>query len=246
MTGMQSPTRDQEAERIRRVFADRSARGLGARYRAYHPDVLIALHQIERFLLTGLRARGWSDLRRLEVLDVGCGSGGTLLRLISQDVDPANAHGIDIREDAISRARSRLPTVDLRAGSAAQLPYASGSMDLVLQFTMISSVLDPRLRAAVAAEMSRVVVPRGLIVSYDFRINPLNAETRAVPRRELRTLFPGHHIDVRHVTLAPPIARLVAPRSYAIATALQALAPLCSHLLAFISPPRRLHRAESA
>lgn len=235
-----------EAERIRGAYADRSARGLDSRYDAYRPDVLLRLHQVERLLLTELGAHGWTDLRRLEVLDVGCGSGGTLLRLISHDVDPTRAHGVDIREDAIRVARSRNPAGDLRLANAAHLPYANDTMDLVLQFTTISSILDARLRATVAREMSRVVEPRGLIVSYDFRINPSNPDTRGLPRRELRALFPDHDIRVKSVTLAPPIARLVAPRSYALATALQALPPLRSHLLAFVVPPESADRQHSS
>jgi len=143
----------------------------------------------------------------------------------------------DLRESAIGVARSRLPSADLRVGNAAELSYADGSMDLVLQFTMFSSILHAALRAKVAREMSRVVRPGGLIVSYDFRINPLNPNTRGLARRELQALFPGHAIDARTVTLARPIARFVASRSYAVAAALQALVPLRTHLLAFITPP---------
>jgi ubiquinone/menaquinone biosynthesis C-methylase UbiE len=230
-------TGNADVDRVLRVYADRSARGLGRRYEAHRPDVILAAHQVERVLLTELGARGWTDLGRLEVLDVGCGSGGPLLRLISQGVDPASAHGVDVRASAIGVARSRLPSADLRVANAAELSYADDSMDLVLQFTMFSSILDVALRAKVAREMSRVVRPGGLIVSYDFRINPLNPNTRGVARRELQALFPGHGIDARTVTLAPPIARLVAPRSYGIAAALQALMPLRTHLLAFITPP---------
>lgn len=224
-------------DRVVRVYADRSARGLNRRYEAHRPDVILAAHQTERVLLTELGARGWTDFSRLEVLDVGCGSGGPLVRLISHGVDPTNAHGVDLRESAIGVARSRLPSADLRVGNAAELSYADGSMDLVLQFTMFSSILHAALRAKVAREMSRVVRPGGLIVSYDFRINPLNPNTRGLARRELQALFPGHAIDARTVTLARPIARFVASRSYAVAAALQALVPLRTHLLAFITPP---------
>jgi ubiquinone/menaquinone biosynthesis C-methylase UbiE len=38
--------------------------------------------------------------------------------------------------------RHRLSSADLRVGNAAHLPYADGSMDLVMQFTMMSSILD--------------------------------------------------------------------------------------------------------
>jgi ubiquinone/menaquinone biosynthesis C-methylase UbiE len=230
-------TESADVNRMLRVYADRSARGLGSRYKAHRPDVILAAHQVERMLLTKLGARGWTDFSALEVLDVGCGSGGPLVRLISHDVNPTNAHGVDLRESAIGVARSRLPSADLRVGNAAELPWADATMDLVLQFTMFSSILDAAVRATVAKEMSRVVRPGGLIVSYDFRINPLNRDTRGLGRRELRALFPGHVIEARTVTLAPPIARLVAPRSYGLAAALQALMPLRTHLLAFITPP---------
>jgi SAM-dependent methyltransferase len=233
-----STTEDAEADRILRVYADRSARGLGRRYEAHRPDVILAGQQVERLLLTELGARGWTDFSRLEVLDVGCGTGGPLLRLISHGVDPTKAHGVDLQETAIGVARSRLPSaVDLRVGNGAELSYADDSMDLALQFTMLSSILDAAVRAKVATEMSRVVRPGGLIVSYDLRFNPRNPDVRPLARRELQALFPGHRIEARTVTLAPPIARLVAPRSHAVAAALQALAPLRSHLLAFISPP---------
>lgn len=237
MNRLHSSTDNVDVDRVLRVYADRSARGLGRRYKAHRPDVILAAHQVERLLLTELGARGWTDFGRLEVLDVGCGSGGPLVRLISHGVDPTSAHGVDLRESAIGAARSRLPSADLRVGNAAELAYGDGTMDLVLQFTMFSSILDAAVRAKVAEEMSRVARPGGLIVSYDFRINPLNPDTRGLGRRELRALFPGHDIEARTVTLAPPIARLVAPRSYGIAAALQALVPLRTHLLAFITPP---------
>jgi ubiquinone/menaquinone biosynthesis C-methylase UbiE len=237
MNRSHSTTGSADVNRIRRVYADRSARGLGRRYKAHRPEVILAAHQVERMLLTKLGARGWTDFSGLEVLDAGCGSGGPLVRLVSHGVNPTNAHGVDLRDSAIGVARSRLPSADLRVGNAAELSYADDSMDLVLQFTMFSSILDTALRAKVANEMSRVVRPGGLIVSYDFRINPLNPQTRGLGRRELSALFPGHGIEARTVTLAPPIARLVAPRSYGLAAALQALMPLRTHLLAFITPP---------
>jgi ubiquinone/menaquinone biosynthesis C-methylase UbiE len=237
MQGPQSTNGNADADRVLRVYADRSARGLSRRYANHRPENLLALHQIERVLFTELVAHGWTDFGRLDVLDVGCGSGGVLVRLIGLDVDPARAHGVDVLEDAIGLARSRLPTVDLRVGNGAELPYADDSMDLVLQFTMVSSILDAAVRAKVAREMSRVVRPGGLIVSYDFRINPLNPDARGLRRGELETLFPGHGIKARAVTLAPPIARLVASRSYGMAAALQALVPLRTHLLAFVTPP---------
>ena len=225
-----------ELDRIRRVYARRRfARGRDPRYSAYAPDALLALHQRERLLLSKLGATCEKKLHELDILDVGCGSGGDLVRLLGHDANPARIHGIDLREDAIATARRRLPSVDLRVANAAEMPQPDQSMDLVLQSTVLSSVLDAGLRTQIAAEMTRVVRPTGLIVSYDFWTNPLNANTHGLSRRELRTLFPSSKVETRSVTLAPPIARLVAPRSYHLAAALQTVPVLRTHILAFIT-----------
>jgi ubiquinone/menaquinone biosynthesis C-methylase UbiE len=224
-----------ELDRIRRVYAVRSARGRDLRYSAYATAALLALHQRERLLLAKLVATSEKELHELDILDVGCGSGGDLVRLLGHDAAPARLHGIDLREDVIAIAQRRLPSVDLLVGNAAALPHPDRSMDLVLQSTVFSSILDPSMRTQIAAEMTRVVRPTGCIVSYDFWTNPLNHDTRGLSRRELRTLFPSHRVEVRSVTLAPPIARLVAPRSYHLAAALQAVPGLRTHALAFIT-----------
>jgi ubiquinone/menaquinone biosynthesis C-methylase UbiE len=226
-----------ELDRIRRVYAVRSARGRDLRYSAYATGGLLALHQRERLLLSKLGATCRKELHELDILDVGCGSGGDLVRLVGHDADAARIHGIDLREDVIATARRRLPSVDLAVANAAALPHSDRSMDVVMQSTVFSSILDAGLRAQIAAEMTRVVRPSGCIVSYDFWTNPLNRDTRGVSRRELRTLFPSHRVEVRSVTLAPPIARLVAPRSYPLAAVLQAVPGLRTHLLAFVTAP---------
>jgi ubiquinone/menaquinone biosynthesis C-methylase UbiE len=233
-----SRTEQAELNRIRRVYAGRSTLGTDRSHGAYAGATHLWLHQRERLLLTGLGAKCEKELRDLEILDVGCGAGGELLRLVSHGADPARIHGVDLREEPIRIAQGRLPPADLRVGNAAELSYPDDSMDLVLQFTMLSSVLDRQLRSSIAREMARVVRPGGLIVSYDFWTNPLNANTRGLTRREIRELFPHHRIDARSVTLAPPIARLVCPRSYGLAAALQAVPLLRTHVLAFIGPAR--------
>jgi ubiquinone/menaquinone biosynthesis C-methylase UbiE len=226
---------NREADRVIRVYSGRTAE-TRIQYRAERPENLLALHNLERVLLTELAARLHIRLRNAQVLDVGCGGGGWLTRLASHGLPPASAHGVDLRPDAIERAKSYLPSADVRVGNAAALPFPDESMDLVAQFTMLSSVEDPDVRAAIAREMTRVVRPDGVIVSYDFWIHPRNPNTRGITKRELVALFDGHHIDARSVTLAPPIARRVAPRSYHLALALQAVPPLRTHRLAFISP----------
>ena len=194
-------------------------------------------------LLAKLGATCEKALHELDILDVGCGSGGDLVRLVGHDADPARIHGIDLRPDVLATARRRLPSVELLVANAAELPHPDRSMDLVLQSTVLSSILDAGLRTRIAAEMMRVVRPKGLIVSYDFWANPLNRDTRGVSRRELRALFPRHRVEVRSATLMPPIARLVAPWSYHLAAALQGVPVLRTHIMAFISAPPGVVRA---
>jgi len=54
------------------------------------------------------------------------------------------------------------------------LPYAAHSFDLTMQFTVFSSVLDDEVKANVAREMLRVTRPVGMLLWYDFWLNPSN------------------------------------------------------------------------
>jgi SAM-dependent methyltransferase len=236
---MSGVTSQAELDRIRRVYARRAVQGAAGRADGRDPATLLWLHQRERLLLSGVRAHCDAPLEDLEILDVGCGAGGELLRLLNHGADPTRIHGIDLREAPIRLARERLPSADLRVANAGELPYPSNSMDLVVQLTMLSSILDANVRSAAAREMSRVARPGGVIISYDLWINPLNRDTRGLTRRRLRELFPGQRVDARSVTLAPPLARWVCRRSFGLAAALQAVPPLRTHLLAFITPPAR-------
>jgi len=230
---------ERETDRVLRVYAEREG-SVAGRYRHERAGNLLVMQQLERILLLELAARLPVDLSRAQALDVGCGGGGWLVRLASHGVPPDQLHGVDLRPDVIARARRFLPSADVRVANAAELPHADHSMDLVTQFTMLSSVDNPRVRLAIAREMCRVVKPGGVIASYDFSFNPKNRNTRGVTRRELADLFDGHDIDVLRVTLAPPLARLVTRRLYAVGAALQSVPLLRTHRLAFITP-RRSH-----
>jgi ubiquinone/menaquinone biosynthesis C-methylase UbiE len=230
-------TRRGEADRIRKAYEARGLRNAGSRYSLTSTANLMAVQERERLLLEQFSRRGW-NVADLDCLDVGCGSGGELARLIASGADPTRLHGIDLRDEVIAVAKDRLPACDLVVGDASQLPYSTASMDLVLQFTVLSSILDDEVRRRVAAEMIRMCRPSGVIVSYDFVMNPTNPDTRGLNRREIRRLFPGCAIRIHSVTLAPPIARRIAPRSRRLAALVGALPPLRSHLIAFITPPR--------
>jgi hypothetical protein len=122
-----------------------------------------------------------------------------------------------------------------KAEAAVLLLWRDGSFDLVIQSMMFSSILDPAVRAAAAAEIDRVLSDSGALLSYDFFVrSPGNPGTRPLRKRELRELFPGYELSWRRVTLAPPLVRLFVPGARPLASALQALRVLDTHALAVL------------
>ena len=163
------------------------------------------------------------------------------VRLVALGAAPERLHGIDLRADAIEIARGRI-AADLVVGDASWLPYLDASFDLVIQFTALSSMTSPEMRARVAREMARVLRSDGVVISYDFWVNPSNRSTVGIGTGELRRLFPGWRVNAHRVTLAPPIARRVAPISMRLASMIGLMPFLRTHLMAFIERDEGEHR----
>jgi len=223
-----------ELDRLREAYDRRQAdRRIRNRDDAGDPAHRFLLETRERDVLALLEQAGLVPAG-LEVLDVGCGSGGWLAWLRERGGRPDALHGVEVLSARAEAARERNPGVDIRQGSAEALPFSDASMDLVSQFTVFSSILDQSVRRRVAAEMWRVVRPGGSVLWYDFLFNPMNRDTRGVSRAELRALFPAARAVIHRVTLAPPLARLLVPRWPAAARGLETL-PFCrTHLLGLI------------
>jgi len=227
-----------EEQRIRSVYA---ARTDTAKYSWFSSGQQLILQGAARALLDALRRAGVSRLDDVRVLEIGCGSGHWLRELVQWGVRPDHVVGIDLISERLGDARARCaPSVRLAAASAAALPFADGTFDVVLQSTVLTSVLDAAVRERIAGEMMRVLRPRGLVLWYDFLVdNPRNRDVRGVDRRELSRLYPGWELDVRRVTLAPPVARFLAPRMWTLAAVLSAVPFLCTH---FAGTLRRMAR----
>jgi len=222
-----------EEERIRAAYA---RRGGAWRYDWGNPAYVFAMHDLERNVLMALRQSGLWPLGEKRILDVGCGTGYWLRCLLAWGAQPQHAAGIDLLRDRIfSAARLSPPHIGLSCCSAAALPFRIASFDLVLQITVFTSILDLDFRRCVADEMIRVLKPEGAILWYDFCVqNPRNPDVRAVRAAEIRRLFPGCSVQLRRVTMAPPLTRLVAPLSWTLCTLLNLLPPLRTHYLGVI------------
>jgi SAM-dependent methyltransferase len=224
-----------EAARMRAIYEARGYDGDTA-YSDIDPVYLQRVQSMERALLRGLSVAGLSArIPLLDVLDFGCGNGRWFGRWLAWGAAAERLLGVDVRPEAVARARAGFPTCRFQETDPALLPFADGSFDVVSQHLAFSSILDAELRVAAAAEMARVLRPRGVLLWCDMSVqNPNNANVRSVPRRELLGLFPQlEALRVERLVLAPPLARRLAPRARLLVEILESVVPpLCTHLYA--------------
>lgn len=230
---MADKSTESESDRMAEVYG---RRGDPARYSLFGPAHLQALHEVEACCLALLRQSGLGDLSAARVLDVGCGAGFWLRRMIDWGVAPDGICGVDVLPERLQAATESLPRgSDLRRLDAARLPWPDASFDLVSQFVVFSSILDTSQRRTVAREMSRVLKPHGVLLSYDFCVdNPRNPDVSRVRKRDLERLFPGYSVTARRVTLAPPLARALSRWSTSALAIAAAIPSLRTHLVAVL------------
>jgi SAM-dependent methyltransferase len=226
-----------DLQRLRRHYAGRRHTLAGSdRYSPFNPAHLFAIQQRQRAVLALLRRHGLDTLGRRQILELGCGSGGVLLELLGYGAAPRCLHGTDLLLDRVVEGHTRLPHLPLSCSDGQHLPYAGHSFDLVLQYTVFSSVLDDTIKANLAREMRRVLRPGGAILWYDFWLNPTNRQTRGIRPAEIRRLFPNCRIEFQRITLAPPLTRGLIRLSWILCQILEKINVFNTHYLALIRP----------
>lgn len=195
-----------EARRIRQVYTHLPRRATIELFDR------CAVHEREEHLVRMLLRKGLKSLSGLRILDVGCGAGALLRRLLDLGAVPENCSGVDLMGNLLQYGRRLSPgPLGLVEASATQLPFRDEEFDLVLQFTMFSSVLDARLKRTTMQEVLRTLRRGGRFIWYDFAYsNPRNPTVRGIGKREIRELFAGCNVEFQRVTLAPPIGRVAA------------------------------------
>lgn len=220
-----------EVERIARVYGNyRDDPDIQAQWRADNPGNRAIVQEREREMKRLLRAHGRWPLDGCTILEVGCGSGNVLASLRRWGARAGRLYGVDLLPERIAAARRRYPELQFQCANAEALDLEDGSVDLVLLFTVFSSILDKRMATNVAKEIERVLSGDGAVLWYDFRYdNPRNPHVRGVTQADIQRLFPDFRHDLRTMTVLPPLVRR-----------LGRLAPLLYPLLVHI-PPLRTH-----
>lgn len=197
-----------EVERIKQVYRGYREEGRQSLWRLENPGNAMIYRERQQTLQALLDEAGFLPLTHLKVLEIGCGSGGVLATLLEWGALPENLYGVDLLADRIDEARTRYPGMHFECANAESLPYEDQTFDLVLFFTVFSSILDQSMRQNVARESLRVLKKTGAILWYDFRYNnPANPNVRGMTIADIRRLFPDSQMTLRTITLLPPLAR---------------------------------------
>lgn len=150
----------------------------------------------ERHIPACLDRFEWRDR---DVLEIGLGQGAESEQLIRRG---ARWSGLDLTQESVDRVSTRLalrslPFVDLRRGSALEIPHPDNSFDLVFSHGVLHHIPDI---GTAQAEIHRVLRPGGTLVAMVYARRSLNYQIsiRMVRRAAVLVAYP-----LRHTPLVP-------------------------------------------
>ncbi len=226
-----------ESTLIRERYARRKSRQAGNMWSPLRPYSMLVRQERERALVRllnrHLNGRQPADLKAIEI---GCGEGANLQQLITLGFSPDKLIGNELLDYHIDVARKRLPaSVNLETGDALELDIAAGSLDVVYQSVVFSSILDDDFQEALAKKMWAWLKPGGALLWYDFIYNnPRNPDVRGISIKRVKELFPQGRFHMQRVTLAPPIGRRVTQWHQGLYPALNLFPFLRTHIICWI------------
>ena len=179
-------------------------------YSWFQSDVCLYRQERDRVMLDLLKRKKLTDLSKLDIFEVGCGYGDNILNLIKLGASPDRISGSDILNNRIEAAKVRLPdAVNLFIEDSSEKNHIKdNSFDLILQFTVFSSILSDQMQSELASNLTNQLRKGGYLLWYDFIYsNPKNKSVRGVSKTRIKELFPSTEILFKKVTLAPPLGR---------------------------------------
>ena len=183
-----------------------------------------------------------APLGERRLLDAGCAN-GKWLEICCRRWGARRIHcfGNDKREEPWRDWRQADPGTEITfiLKSTHELDFTPQSFDVVHQSMMLSSIVDPETRTRTAEVLWSLLRPNGILISYDFWLNPLNSNTVDIHWAELQRLFPyGRKVYARSLTLAPPLGRKLTILRKPVLLALEKLRFMNSHLLVALERPQ--------
>ena len=211
-------------------------------YSDFNPAALFVFQERQRKVLALLKRYGCEELKSKRILEIGCGEGRWLRDLIQWGATPDQLYGIDLLDYRITVAQDLNPNIHYATANAEQLDFPDKHFDIVLLATCLTSILDLEMRRRVTAEALRVLRDKGMVLWYDFRYdNPRNPDVKGINKREIIELFRSCTCHFTSVTLAPPIARLLAPISWLSCEMLAKMPFLKTHYLVVVTKDKLGH-----
>lgn len=228
---------NQEITAIKERYVRRNQLPKATSYSPLDPFIYMVQQEKERILIRWIKRAGICSLEEKRLLEIGCGGGGNLLKLLQLGFKPENLCGNELIEERALSARQILPTAtQILVGDASSLDLPENSFDIVFQSTVFTSILNNGFQQKLADRMWSLVKPGGGVLWYDFTFNnPNNSDVRGVPVKRIRELFPYGVLKEWRLTLAPPIGRRVTRIHPCLYTLFNILPLLRTHVLCWIN-----------
>lgn len=195
----------QELSRLKAVYRKRDRKNkLGFMVLG---DVIDSFYH-EALIFKLLSQHGLLPLHEARIVDMGSGFGSRLRTMQRLGAIPENLYGVELSMERAAISRRISPNFSVVCGDVSKTPLPARNFDIVMNSTMMSSILDDALATRIAREMKRLLRPGGIVLWYDMRYdNPFNKDVRGYGRRMIEDLFPGAKITCYSVTLIPMLTR---------------------------------------
>ncbi len=173
------------------------------------------------------------DREKAKVLDVGSGTGSSLLQFIKLGFLPENLAGVDSGPDRIEEARARFPNVEFRCESAEQMSFGDSTFDIVFESTLFMMLTSEDIARRIAREMLRVTKPGGYVMMADWRYaEPKSKDHRAMSSKRIASLFDvGRSTTIvarERGALVPPLGRFLSRRAPSLYFVVHGLLPFAA------------------